>query len=198
MQLLHWNWELCTLKSVGIILVWSVFNCCAMLSTAIVTLFIKDNNIDAEAIIAMLTVNRNVFSGLMNLLFTHLQGRYSSWFFSWTGCRQMASGWARGYGYVVFSPPVSQFIADKPSISSSLVSLHRSMTTSTINNHILVNCNANGSDSEILYHDNSLWELQVLSVSKHFYIIWQKDNSKVVGVVGWPGKLNWHASHVCQ
>ena len=47
-------------------------------------------------------------------------------------------GWARGYGYVVFSPPVSasEFIADKPYISTSSVSSHRSMTTSTINNHL--------------------------------------------------------------
>ena len=72
--------ELFTLKSVGIILVLSVFYYCAMLSTGLVTLFINDYVINAEAIISVPTVNQNAFSGLMNLLFTHLQGRYSSWF----------------------------------------------------------------------------------------------------------------------
>ena len=66
--------------------------------------------------------------------------------------QDFASAWARGNGYVVFSPPVSAsvLIADKPSMSWSLVSSHRSITTSAINNHVRANCNANGSEREIL------------------------------------------------
>ena len=62
--------------------------------------------------------------------------------------QDFAFGCSRGYGYVFFSPPdsASVFIVDKPSLSTSLVSSHRSMTTSTNSNHLYEsNCYANGS-----------------------------------------------------